>query len=85
MKTGLIQFPCVFPITVMGRNTEDFSAAVVTIFRRHLPGAEISSTGRLSSGEKYLSLTVTITAESQDQLNALYEDLNRNELVLMTL
>ena len=85
MKTGVIQFPCAFPIKVMGLNTEAFSAAVVAIFRRHLPDAEISCTGRVSSGEKYLSLTVTITAESQEQLNAIYEDLNRHELVLMTL
>jgi putative lipoic acid-binding regulatory protein len=85
MKKGVMQFPCAFPVKVMGLNTEAFSAAVVEIFRRHLPGVEISCTGRLSSGNKYLSLTVTITAESQEQLNAIYEDLNRHELVLMTL
>lgn len=85
MKSGLIQFPCVFPVKVMGPNTEAFSAAVIAVFRRHLPDAEIDCTGRLSSGDKYLSLTVTFTAESQEQLNAIYEDLNGHELVLMTL
>ncbi len=82
---GVLQFPCAFPVKVMGPNTQEFSAAVVAIFRKHLPGADIACTGRLSSGDKYLSLTVTFTAESQTQLNAIYEDLNRHELVLMTL
>lgn len=85
MKSGVLQFPCSFPVKVMGLNTKAFSDAVIAVFRTHLPEAAIDCTGRLSSGDKYISLTVTFTAESQEQLNAIYEDLNRNELVLMTL
>jgi putative lipoic acid-binding regulatory protein len=85
MTTGTIRFPCAFPVKVMGLNTEEFTSAVIAVFRKHLPGTEISPTRRLSGGNKYLSLTVTFTAESREQLNAIYEDLNRNELVLMTL
>ena len=47
--------------------------------------ASFPARSRLSSGDKYLSLTVTFTAESKDQLDAIYEDLNGHELVLMTL
>jgi putative lipoic acid-binding regulatory protein len=39
----------------------------------------------LSKGGKYLSLTVTLTATSREQLDALYRELNAHELVLMTL
>lgn len=87
MKTnqkGLL-FPCSFPLKVMGLNTEAFSSAVLAIFRKHLPDEEFACSRKLSSGEKYLSLTVTFRAESREQLNALYEELNAHELVLMTL
>jgi putative lipoic acid-binding regulatory protein len=39
----------------------------------------------LSRGNKYLSITVTFIAQSKDQLNTLYEELNEHELVVMTL
>lgn len=87
MKTnqkGLL-FPCSFPLKVMGLNTEAFSSAVLEIFRKHLPSQQFFCAEKLSSGEKYLSLTVTFMAESREQLNALYEELNAHELVLMTL
>jgi putative lipoic acid-binding regulatory protein len=85
MKTDGIRFPCTFPVKVMGLNSEAFSSAVLAVFHRHLPGTEIALSRRVSGGEKYLSLTVTFIAQSRDQLNDIYEDLNRHELVLMTL
>jgi len=83
--TDLINFPCEFPIKVMGLNSEAFTSAVLTIFRDHLATDQISYTSRPSSAGKYLAITVTITAQSQEQLNAIYEELNRHELVVMTL
>jgi hypothetical protein len=80
-----IQFPCTFPIKVMGLNREDFPAAVLAIFHRHMAPDQISCSRRLSSGDKYLSLTVTFTAQSREQLDALYRGLHAQELVLMTL
>jgi len=80
-----LQFPCTFPIKVMGMNKEDFTAVVLAIFRRHLAAEQISYASRLSSGDKYLSLTVTFTAQSRGELDALYGELNAHELVLMTL
>jgi uncharacterized protein len=84
-KPTCLTFPCTFPIKVMGHNTKAFSSAVEEIFNRHLDPGHYTSTSRLSSGNKYLSITVTFTARSMSQLNALYEELNRNELVVMTL
>ncbi len=83
--TSCIQFPCLFPIKIMGTNSEAFIAAVAAIFHHHLEPGEFTQSARPSSGGKYLSLTVTFTAKSQEQLNAIYEELNRHELVLMTL
>lgn len=80
-----LQFPCTFPIKVMGLNRESFSSVVLTIFHRHIAPDQISYSSRLSSGDKYLSLTVTFTAQSREQLDALYRELHAHELVLMTL
>lgn len=80
-----LQFPCIFPIKVMGLNSEDFATVVLTIFHRHFAADQISCSSRLSRGDKYLSLTVTLTVQSREQLDALYGELNAHELVLMTL
>jgi putative lipoic acid-binding regulatory protein len=80
-----LQFPCTFPIKVMGPNREAFPSAVLTIFHRHMAPDQVSYSRRLSSGDKYLSLTVTFTAQSREQLDALYRELHAHELVLMTL
>ncbi len=80
-----LQFPCTFPIKIMGLNRETFPEAVLAIFHRHVAPDQISHSRRLSSGDKYLSLTVTLTAQSREQLDALYRDLHAHELVLMTL
>lgn len=80
-----LQFPCTFPIKIMGPNREAFSSAVFAIFHRHMASDQIACSRRLSSGDKYLALTVTFTAQSREQLDALYRELHDHELVLMTL
>ncbi len=83
--TSAIKFPCRFPLKVMGLNQEAFSSAVLTVFRKHLDSGQFTQSVKSSSSGKYLSITVTFTAQSQDQLNRIYEELNRHELVVMTL
>ena len=85
-KDALFQFPCSYPLKVMGRNTGDFCSAVEGIVKRHVPaGDEIVWSSRASSGQKYLSMTATLLIHSEEQLNALYQELNDHELVLVTL
>ena len=85
-KDSLFQFPCLFPIKVMGKNTDELYPAVSAIMEKHVPGlGNVTFESRLSSGNKYLSITVTFTAESRAQLDAIYLDLNEHELALMTL
>ncbi len=83
--TSVIKFPCLFPLKVMGLNQEAFSSAVLTIFRKHLEAGQFTQSAKSSSSGKYLSITVTFMAQSQEQLNKIYEELNRHELVAMTL
>ncbi|MGH8551090.1 MAG: YbeD family protein [Methylococcales bacterium] len=82
----LFQFPCKFPIKAMGINRANFDIRVVEIVRRHAPDiAEGAITSRFSNGGKYVSVTITITAQSKKQLDAIYQDLRDSEAVLMAL
>jgi putative lipoic acid-binding regulatory protein len=82
----LLEFPCQFPIKAMGKKSDAFEAQVVTLVRKHCPdlgeGAVVS---RDSSGGKYLSVTVTVTATSREQLDNIYYELTACEEVLMAL
>ncbi len=80
-----MKFPCSFPLKVMGLNTPEFPEAVLSIFEKHTNREQLSCSNRASSGSKYLSLTVTFTASSRAQLDAIYRDLNGHPLVMMTL
>jgi len=85
-RETLLEFPCVFPLKVIGRNVSEFESEVFTIVRKHVPDAERERiTRRPSAGNKYLALTVTFIADNQVQLDELYLELNRHELVLVTL
>ncbi len=82
-EESLIQYPTEFPIKVMGLHSEDFVEAIVTIARTHAPDFE-PDTGlarRPSSSGTYLSLTITVTATSREQLDNLYRALTGHPLV----
>lgn len=84
---SLFEFPCEFPIKVMGTTSgEDFDGLVVDIVRRHCHDfTENAVSVRHSTGGKYMSVTVTFTAQSRVQLDALYAELSAHERVKMVL
>lgn len=85
-RESLLEFPCTYPLKVMGKNTEEFLATVRLIIEKHIPeDTEVYYSSRISSGEKYLSITATLVAQSQAQLKAIYSELNASNLVLVTL
>ena len=82
----LLEFPCVFPLKIMGRAESALAQAVLAIVLRHAPdydGAAMEM--RASSGGNYLSLTCTINATSKPQLDALYRELSAHPLVKVVL
>lgn len=86
MSETLFEFPCEFPIKVMGRHTDDFRSLVLGIVQKHagsIDSAKIEE--RPSKDGKYLSLTCTFNAQSKDQLDALYRELTTCERVLIVL
>lgn len=85
-RESAIQFPCDFPIKVMGRTADDFDTLVLSIVQRHVGNlSEASVTVRASAGGNYVSVTVTVIAESQHQLDNLYRELSGHERVVMVL
>lgn len=81
-----LTFPCEFPIKAMGRSDAALPGIVVEIVQRHAPALTAESvTTSESSGGRYVSVTATITADSRDQLDAIYADLKAHESVLATL
>lgn len=82
----LLKFPCDFPIKVMGRDEENFELEVIAVFERHLGELDPANVNtRPSTSGNFLSITVTVRAESQEQLDAIYRALTDHEKVLFCL
>jgi len=85
-RDTLLEFPCKFPIKAMGRNETSFQTLVENVILNH---AEIYAgqpvTTNTSSSGNYLSVTVTIDAQSKDQLDRIYQDLTDCDQVLVAL
>ena len=85
-QDSLLEFPCRFPIKAMGKDEDEFVAHVLNLVTPHFP--EISEKDiktRQSNGGKYISVTITVTATSKLQLDAIYYALTDSDRVLMAL
>ena len=83
---SLIEYPSQFPIKVMGANVDGFVHAVVEVARRFDPGFDAATVElRPSKGEKYLGVTITVTATSREQLDELYRTLSTHPMVKVVL
>lgn len=81
-----IEFPCEYPIKVLGRSSEDFRSLIVTVFERHAPGFDQETiVVKGSSKGTFTSLTITITATGPEQLRALHQDLMATGQVQMVI
>lgn len=85
-KETILEFPCEFPIKVMGKADNNFEKTALSIFTKHIPNIkEDALTIRPSSNGNYIAITITFTATSQEQLDALYLELSAHPDVLMAL
>ncbi|MBF0219785.1 MAG: DUF493 domain-containing protein [Gammaproteobacteria bacterium] len=82
----LLQFPCEFPVKAMGRHSAHFTDLVVATISQHAGTIETAMVScRPSRNGNYSAVTVTITATSKQQLDAIYIALNSLPDVQMTL
>jgi putative lipoic acid-binding regulatory protein len=85
-EATLLEFPCDFPIKVMGVRTDDFAQTMVGIVLRHAPDFAAETVEmRVSGSGNYLSVTCTVRATSKAQLDALYRELSAHPMVKMVL
>ena len=81
-----IEFPCDYPIKVLGRSVEEFEQVVIGVVERHAPGFDQETIViKASSKGTFTSMTITITATGADQLQALHEELMGTGLVQMVI
>lgn len=85
-EESLLEFPCRFPIKMMGRDGDTFRQVAIELVETHtgkIPADAISESH--SRKGNFLSITVTIDAESQQQLDNIYQALCDHEEILVAL
>ncbi len=86
IKKTLIEFPCYFPIKIIGNNLPIFLEEMKQIAHTHFPNlAQDAISHKISKNSNYLSITVTVFAEDLDTLNAFYQAITKNPAVKMVL
>ena len=85
-EDSLLQFPCEFPIKIMGQRQDGFAQAMLEVVLRHAPDFDAAAMEmRPSAKGNYMSLTCTIRAVSRAQLDALYGELSAHPPVKVVL
>ncbi len=85
-KETLIEFPCDFPIKVMGKTHPEFAPTIADLVRAFDAGFdETAIETRPSSGGNYTGLTVTVRATSQAHLDDIYRALTGHPMVKIVL
>jgi putative lipoic acid-binding regulatory protein len=81
-----MEFPCEFPIKVMGRHDSELKSLTREIVERHTgPLADSNVRVRTSTDGNFLAVTFVVTATSREQLDAIYRELTACKAVLMAL
>jgi uncharacterized protein len=85
-KESLIEYPCDFPIKVMGARVDGFAEAMAAVAQQFDPSFNPATIEmRPSKAGNYLSVTLTIKATSREQLDNLYRALTSHPMVKVAL
>jgi uncharacterized protein len=81
-----IEFPCDYPIKIVGDSDPLFTETVIELTRRHAPEVTKDDVSvRDSRQGNYVAVTITIRATGETQLRALHDTLRTYPLVRMVL
>jgi putative lipoic acid-binding regulatory protein len=70
-----IEFPCAYPLKIIGHAADDFREFVITVLERHTDRIDEETIDiRASSGGKFVSVRVTITATGEEQLKNIFTE-----------
>lgn len=85
-KKSLIEFPCAFPIKVMGEKVDGFVHALTMVAQQFDPNFDAATIElRNSSSGKYLGVTLTIRTTDQAHLDEIYRTLSTHPMVKVVL
>lgn len=85
-EQSLIEYPCQFPIKVMGAQVAGYEAAMVHIARSFDPTFDEQKIERRpSKAGNYMGLTLTVYVTSREQLDELYRTLTTHPMVKVVL
>jgi putative lipoic acid-binding regulatory protein len=82
----LIKFPCDFSIKVVSNANFDLEDFTTKVVHQHIQEMEyIPTSTKKSSKGNYKAITITIKAQNQQQIDAIYTDLTANKNIIMVL
>jgi putative lipoic acid-binding regulatory protein len=82
----IMSFPCSFPIKLMGRESAGFRQTVRALVEKHTgPLDDAAIEASLSRNGRFVSVTITVVAESREQLDDIYRDATAHDDVIMAL
>lgn len=81
-----IEFPCDYPIKILGDAHEKFSETVLSVVKGHAPDMDESKIKiKESSKGRFVSVTVVIRATGEHQIKAIFAELKTIDIVKMVL
>ena len=85
-EQSLIEYPCHFPIKVMGAQVPEFASTMTALVRQFDPSFDPATIEqRPSKAGNYLGLTLSVHVVSRAQLDDLYRALSTHPLVKVVL
>ena len=86
LSESLIEFPCHFPIKVIGEAHQDFTQIITALIKEHIHNfIDKKIESKMSSEGKFISLTCTIYVTSKQQLDLIYKDLSAHPMTKFVL
>jgi putative lipoic acid-binding regulatory protein len=86
VNPSVLEFPTEYPIKIIGRPSDEFRARIHAVVLRYAPGLESERVSeRLSGNGNFLSISYQLLAESREQIEALIEELQACDGVMMLL
>ena len=82
----LIEFPCIFPIKVMGEVHDEFTSTVIKIIKQKNKDFDSSTIEMKGSSEgRYISLTCFVYVTSKPELDDIYRSLSTHPMIKVVL
>ena len=82
----LIEFPCIFPIKVMGEVHDEFTSTVIKIIKQKNKDFDPSTIEMKGSSEgRYISLTCFVYVTSKPELDDIYRSLSTHPMIKVVL